>query len=97
VRRDSREIQQRGPIICSMQTEDDAGAVDPAPNPNGGYWHCYEGGVYRTNKTFASTNHVISLLGWGVSHFLIISVIFHWTDSVEFEDTVEFAPFLALL
>ena len=59
------EIMQRGPIICSMQTEDDAGAVDPAPNPYGGYWHCYEGGVYRTNRTFDSTNHVISLLGWG--------------------------------
>ncbi len=60
------EIMQRGPIICSMQTEDDAGAVDPPPSPNGGYWHCYEGGVYRTNNTFRGTNHVISLLGWGV-------------------------------
>eukprot|EP01051_Picozoa_sp_SAG22_P007543 SAG22_NODE_535_length_9385_cov_6.941202_7_plen_132_part_00 len=61
---------QRGPIICSMMTEDDAsggsGSVDPAPNPGGHYWHCYEGGVYRTNRTFSSTNHVISLLGWGV-------------------------------
>jgi hypothetical protein len=54
------EIMQRGPIICSMQTQDDVGAVDPPPNKNGGYWHCYEGGVYQTNQTFRGTNHVIS-------------------------------------
>ena len=52
------EILQRGPIVCSMQTEDDDNA-----HP----WHCYEGGVYRTNSTFASTNHVINLLGWGTA------------------------------
>ena len=51
------EILARGPIVCSMQTADDQ-------NPAGA-WHCYEGGVYRTNSTFPSTNHVISLLGWG--------------------------------
>jgi hypothetical protein len=60
------EIMQRGPIICSMQTEDDGGAIDPPPSADGHYWHCYEGGVYRTNRTFHGTNHVISLLGWGV-------------------------------
>ena len=48
------EILARGPIVCSMQTADDA-------NPLGA-WHCYEGGVYRTNSTFRSTNHVVSLL-----------------------------------
>ena len=51
------EILARGPIVCSMMTDDDA-------NPRGA-WHCYEGGVYRTDATFQSTNHVISLLGWG--------------------------------
>jgi len=52
------EILARGPIVCSMMTNDD---FNPA-----GAWHCYEGGgVYRTSTTFATTNHVISLLGWG--------------------------------
>ena len=51
------EIQARGPLVCSMQTNDDE-------NPLGA-WHCYEGGVYRTHSTFKSTNHVINLLGWG--------------------------------
>lgn len=51
------EIMARGPIVCSMMTKDDH-------NPLGA-WHCYEGGVYRTKSTFKSTNHVISLLGWG--------------------------------
>ena len=52
------EIMARGPIVCSMMTNDDH-------NPLGA-WHCYEGGVYRTKSVFKSTNHVISLLGWGV-------------------------------
>ena len=52
------EIMARGPIVCSMMTNDDH-------NPLGA-WHCYEGGVYRTASTFSSTNHVVSLLGWGV-------------------------------
>lgn len=51
------EIMARGPIVCSMETNDDH-------NPLGA-WHCYEGGVYKTKSTFHSTNHVISLLGWG--------------------------------
>ena len=51
------EIMARGPIVCSMETNDDH-------NPLGA-WHCYEGGVYKTTSTFKSTNHVISLLGWG--------------------------------
>jgi cathepsin X len=51
------EIMTRGPIVCSMNTDDDH-------NPLGA-WHCYEGGVYTTKSTFRSTNHVISLLGWG--------------------------------
>ena len=54
------EIYRRGPIVCSMQTEDDV------PDHPSGPWHCYEGpGVYRTNHTYKSTNHVISLIGWG--------------------------------
>ena len=48
------EIAARGPIVCSMETEDDH-------NPLGA-WHCYEGGVYKTKNTFPSTNHVISLV-----------------------------------
>ena len=51
------EIAMRGPIVCSMETNDDH-------NPLGA-WHCYEGGVYKTKNTFKGTNHVISLLGWG--------------------------------
>ena len=54
------EIYKRGPIVCSMQTEDD-GADKPS-----GPWHCYEGGVYKTPHTYNTTNHVINLLGWGV-------------------------------
>lgn len=52
-----KEILERGPIVCSMWTEDD---YQPSP------WHCYEGGVYTTNRTYPTTNHVINLLGWGV-------------------------------
>eukprot|EP01052_Picozoa_sp_SAG31_P020479 SAG31_NODE_1542_length_7951_cov_4.038844_5_plen_341_part_00 len=51
------EIAARGPIVCSMETNDDHNEL--------GAWHCYEGGVYRTKNVFKSTNHVISLLGWG--------------------------------
>ena len=51
------EIMNRGPIVCSMYTEDD---YQPSP------WHCYEGGVYQTNHTYPTTNHVINLLGWGI-------------------------------
>jgi hypothetical protein len=51
------EIMKRGPIVCSMQTEDDT---------KGGWWHCYDGStVYRTKNKFTTTNHVINLLGWG--------------------------------
>ena len=45
------EIYTRGPIVCSMQTEDDA---DDHPS---GPWHCYSGGVYRTPHTYKTTNH----------------------------------------
>ena len=51
------EIAMRGPIVCSMETNDDHNPL--------GTWHCYEGGVYKTKNTFKGTNHVISLLGWG--------------------------------
>ena len=62
-----KEIFARGPLVCSMNTEDDANA-----HP----WHCYEGGVYRTNGTFASTNHVINLLGWGTDD---VTGVEYWT------------------
>ena len=53
------EILRRGPIVCSMQTEDDI------PDHSSGPWHCYEGGVYRPGGVFNETNHVVNLLGWG--------------------------------
>merc|ERR1712118_447834 len=61
------EIMTRGPIVCSMFTDDDGPNQPPGGQPLGprGPWHCYEGGVYRPGGMYSSTNHVISLLGWG--------------------------------
>ena len=63
------EIFVRGPIVCSMMTDDDGPGEPPGGQPMGpdGPWHCYEGGVYRPGGVFKDTNHVINLLGWGTS------------------------------
>ena len=61
------EILARGPIVCSMFTDDDGPGNPPFTQPLGpsGPWHCYEGGVYRPGGVFNETNHVVNLLGWG--------------------------------
>jgi len=51
-----QEIFARGPIVCSMMTDDDV---------HGGDWHCYKGGIYRTPNKYTQSNHVISLVGYG--------------------------------
>ena len=40
------EIAARGPIVCSMETNDDHNTL--------GAWHCYEGGVYKSESTASS-------------------------------------------
>ena len=47
-----QEIFARGPISCSL--------YDGVPE-----FHCYAGGVINTTAHFATTTHVVSLLGWG--------------------------------
>ena len=47
-----KEIMARGPIACSVY-------VTPK-------FHAYKGGVYYEKVETTHTNHVVSLVGWGV-------------------------------